>query len=191
MKTYSAKDVKITYNGEEIRGFVSAKVKYRSHQEIQLEKLLKDRMVIYTAADKDKHEVTLYLDSGKAVGIGLEGDCCSSSYFTPEGFAAFEELRGSTILGVEERSGETETAPGGDDTRAWHFLVFETSRGHVTIDWHNDSNGYYDGYIVFFKPEPLHPVAHDCACEGLYDEVPKILEAARHAISEQPPEEKP
>lgn len=29
----------------------------------------------------------------------------------------------------------------------WYFLVFFTSGGHVTIDWRNDSNGYYAGTI--------------------------------------------
>lgn len=30
----------------------------------------------------------------------------------------------------------------------WAFLVFETDRGHATIDWRNDSNGYYSGNVA-------------------------------------------
>jgi hypothetical protein len=78
---------------------------------------------------------------GNRYRFALSGDCCSGSYYDDP--KQFQELVGSTILDVEERAGDgfreddSEVAP--------HFLVFRTDRGHVTIDWRNISNGWYDG----------------------------------------------
>lgn len=81
--------------------------------------------------------------------IRLTGDCCSESYFTDPD--QFRELFGQTILDVEERRDEyvpKGAAPSRQEETEWAFLVFTTSAGHVTIDWRNDSNGYYGGSVV-------------------------------------------
>ena len=94
---------------------------------------------------------SLRFEDGRELEFGLEGDCCSSSTFTDED--QFKELVGATIQSIEERDGASDLA-GRDysvdyaECRSWHFLVFVTSKGHVTIDWHNDSNGYYDGWVI-------------------------------------------
>lgn len=93
------------------------------------------------------HEVYLNLKDGRKVHLELFGDCCSGSYFTDT--KQFDELIGATIQEVEERWGKSDNnlpEPDGDDIK-WHFLVFTTNKGHITIDWHNDSNGYYDGTL--------------------------------------------
>lgn len=87
--------------------------------------------------------VHLTLGDGQVATLRLEDDCCSQSYFTDT--AQFDELRGATIQGVEERDGPEVRDYGNVECVRWHFLVFVTDRGHVTIDWRNDSNGYYDG----------------------------------------------
>lgn len=86
--------------------------------------------------------VALTLADGRVLTLTLEGDCCSSSTYTDA--SQFDELIGSTIQSIEERAGETEN----NGELQWHFLVFTTNKGHVTIDWRNDSNGYYDGSVV-------------------------------------------
>jgi hypothetical protein len=104
------------------------------------------------AAKKDF--VGLVLDTGQTLRLSLDGDCCSRSYFTDTD--QFLELVGAKIQGIEERRGESkdglneaamadEYAP--EDIK-WYFLVFVTNKGHVTIDWRNDSNGYYSGSIT-------------------------------------------
>lgn len=98
--------------------------------------------------------VTLRLDDGRAVLFGLEGECCSRSYFTdPEQFV---ELGGLIIQKVELRSGNSgfvgNLSKEKEEKKSelkWHFLVFITNEGHVTIDWRNESNGYYAGEILF------------------------------------------
>ncbi len=102
-------------------------------------------------------EVTINFESGPSLKLELEGDCCSKSFFTDLG--QFEELIGSTITNIEQRDNEKRTVQLEEDewvhdsVQNWHFLIFTTDKGHVTIDWRNDSNGYYDGWVKFRWPE--------------------------------------
>lgn len=98
-------------------------------------------------------DATLYLSDGARLEISLDGECCSMSEFTD--MDQFKELIGAKIQKIEERDGTSDLVgrvyPDDDDDdaecRSWHFLVFETDKGHVTVDWHNDSNGCYDGEV--------------------------------------------
>lgn len=97
-------------------------------------------------ASRSDEAVILSFSDGTKRLLWLEADCCSGSYFTD--VKQFDELPGATIQKVEERDGEVEGDKYVGDVKAWHFLVFETNKGHVTIDWRNESNGYYDGWVV-------------------------------------------
>lgn len=102
----------------------------------------------------DASEVILVLEDGRRVYLTLEGDCCSTSHFTDP--KQFQDLVGTTIHTVEDREGQSHNnlpEPEGACSISWHFLVFTTSAGHVTIDWHNDSNGYYDGSLSVYIEE--------------------------------------
>lgn len=94
-------------------------------------------------------EPDVNFEDGRRLHLRLDGDCCSSSYFTD--LEQFNELIGATIQNIEERDGESVLAKTKTLTSvanvSWHFLVLETDKGHVTIDWRNDSNGYYDGSV--------------------------------------------
>jgi hypothetical protein len=92
----------------------------------------------------DGSAVALELSTGKTLNVTLGADCCSVSSFTDA--KQFDELVGATITDIEHREGGEIRDGYSDDCRTSHFLVFTTNRGHVTIDWHNDSNGYYDGW---------------------------------------------
>jgi len=101
-----------------------------------------------TSVDVQGADADVELSGGSTIRMHLDGDCCSSSRFTDP--KQFDELVGATIIEVEERFGQSDNnlpAPEGSDVISWHFLVFKTDKGHVTIDWHNDSNGYYDGTL--------------------------------------------
>lgn len=92
----------------------------------------------------------LVLDTG-TLELSLDAECCSCSHFTDP--SQFNELLGSVITDAEEVSGGTPTATSmavecQDDEQSWHFLRFTTNLGHVTIDWRNDSNGWYDGELM-------------------------------------------
>lgn len=114
---------------------------------------LKGAFVSSVVTDLGRAE--LHFSDGRVLHLTLAGDCCSSSSWTYPG--QFLELVGSTIQEIHDREGESRddletefrgTEDGkGTDSLEWHFLVFLTDRGHITIDWHNDSNGYYGGSI--------------------------------------------
>ena len=50
---------------------------------------------------------------------------------------------------MEERSLGEVPSKEGEDSVSGHCIVFTTDQGHETIDWRNDSNGYYDGSASF------------------------------------------
>jgi hypothetical protein len=103
--------------------------------------------VIHYAED---NRVRLVFEDGKAVDVIVEGDCCSSSYYVDP--SQFDELVGAVIRKVEPRnsddSKDVDNVAEGKYLR-WHFLVFVTDKGHVTIDFRNESNGYYSGFVEF------------------------------------------
>lgn len=101
---------------------------------------------------------TIHMHGGATLRLVLDGDCCSSSYFTKE--AQFADLVGAKILAFEEvdssPDGFEEYDLDGTDSLSWHFLKVTTDKGHVTIDWRNDSNGYYDGTLSAEYDGPPH-----------------------------------
>ena len=102
------------------------------------------RVVSAFALSEDGERADIHFRDGTRLDLVLAG-VCSRSYFHDA--AQFRPLIGATIRSIEERElGEVEN-PESECTRA-HCLVFITDRGHETIDWRNDSNGYYDGYVV-------------------------------------------
>jgi hypothetical protein len=90
---------------------------------------------------------TVYLDfsGGRTLVLDLDADCCSYSYF--EDFVQILSLKGETISFIEERCSQKEDEDSGDDVTKWHLLWVETNRGSYSVDWRNDSNGYYDGSL--------------------------------------------
>lgn len=148
------------------------------------------------APDRDS-TIALYLDNGKAFEFRLEEDCCSTSAFTNEAFEEAFMLIGAEVKYVEHREGGStgyrrgEDKPVGERTAAlslqyppsesdsWHFIVFATDKGHVTLDWRNMSNGHYDGSCAVVEIAPLPAPAHDAALERRLDIVRQVLDAVR------------
>ena len=106
------------------------------------------------SVDHGTEEAKFLLSSGKILHVRLDGDCCSQSKFCPDE-PAFHELVGKFITSVEERQSGREQEDrkngfGVYESVRYHCLVFITPDEHVTLDWRNTSNGYYDG-SVFVK----------------------------------------
>jgi hypothetical protein len=110
------------------------------------------RVVESIAFSNDNWDLDVNFKDGTKLELKLEGDCCSSSYFTEDAVEDAWELVGSTIVSIEDRDDghnkDREYKDTDDFTSTiWSFLVFKTNKGHVTLDWRNDSNGYYSGWV--------------------------------------------
>ena len=70
------------------------------------------------------------------------GDCCSHSWFESHD----SDAEGGTITKFEETYGErTESAD--YDVLQTYFGTVYTTKGRVTYELRNSSNGYYGGYV--------------------------------------------
>ena len=75
----------------------------------------------------------------------LEGDCCSHSYFDPPVY--LNHLVGQQLVQFEEVGSDKEYVRTDDECTIWHCLKITTNKESFTLDWRNDSNGYYDGNL--------------------------------------------
>ena len=82
-----------------------------------------------------------------------EQNCCESVYID-EIHGDLDDLIGSPILLAEEAVYDNKLNPDGkegcDDYR-WTFYKLATVKGHVTIKWLGESNGYYSTDVSFFE----------------------------------------
>jgi len=99
---------------------------------------------------KEAEVELLSFNYGDKIVLKLEADCCSESYFTPESMELLRSLEGETITSLERVASER---PGGgiggrQESTCWHALLVRTNKRSFTVDWRNDSNGYYDGSLT-------------------------------------------
>lgn len=110
----------------------------------------KDPENVYDCTDN----LLIESEDGRIFRLDLNGDCCSSSYFESQGVKEAQELVGETLVGVDQA---TSAIPdndndGGDATR-YHAVVLRTNQSTITLDWRNESNGYYDGWCSITLPD--------------------------------------
>lgn len=78
-------------------------------------------------------------------------DCCES-VTVDDVIGDLEDLIGSPILKAEEVT-STENpegvSKGYQDSFTWTFYHLATMKGHVTIRWYGESNGYYSESVNF------------------------------------------
>lgn len=87
-------------------------------------------------------EVTLTTNDGVYRFYHLQ-DCCESvSVYDVVGNVA--DLIGSPVLMAEESANKDENPPKEySESWTWTFYKLATAKGHVTIRWLGESNGYY------------------------------------------------
>ena len=107
----------------------------------------------------DKERFAIHLED-KTVVYGVEGDCCSQSWI--EHLEMPKDIEGAIIVSVKdspgvpwdghECRGMTPPEQYLHDCGHEHLQVYETrfrtDRGDVVLEYRNDSNGYYGGYLV-------------------------------------------
>jgi len=85
------------------------------------------------------------LSDGSIFEMAYYPECCASCSIlemdcTPEDFIDQEILNAEEVGGGETPAPDSEYAP---ESYTWTFMKFTTSKGHFTIRWYGESNGYY------------------------------------------------
>ena len=110
--------------------------------------------------EEDKEKITFYFEDGTKKSFRAGGDCCSSSWI--EHLTLPDKVEGATILSAREAGMEpwdghkceetkrpygVERRCGHDSLKVYH-TIFQTDQGEIVLEYRNDSNGYYGGYLV-------------------------------------------
>lgn len=100
---------------------------------------------------EDRSAITFEFDGAPAVSFGVEGDCCSSSWI--EHLDVPPDVIGEVIISVEDSDGvpwDGHDCKGGcgHDYLQVYNTRFKTAKGDIVLEYRNDSNGYYGGYLV-------------------------------------------
>lgn len=104
------------------------------------------------SVESDSETVTFLTVDGRLFRLYHEQDCCES-VVVEDIDGDLEVLVGAPLLVAEEIS----NAPRPDgfkpeyepDSETWTFYKFATEKGHVTIRFHGESNGYYSEEVSF------------------------------------------
>lgn len=101
-------------------------------------------------------QVYVLMQDGSSKTYNAEGDCCSSSWI--EHVEMPQDIVGATVLSWDEPAlnpWDNHVCPDEIDYRracgheylAVYHTRFRTDRGDIVLEYRNDSNGYYGGYL--------------------------------------------
>lgn len=94
-----------------------------------------------SGAEQGSDEVVITTESGKAIKLYHDQDCCESVEINDvEGCA--EDLIGAIVVSAEEVDGDCGESSD-YESYTWTFYKLETSKGGLWIRWLGSSNGYY------------------------------------------------
>lgn len=113
--------------------------------------------------DKNKDRITFKFQDGTERSYSTEGDCCSQSWI--EHLEMPNDVQGAMLLSVEDSDGvpwDNHTCEKdecdenyavikdgcGHDSLAVYNTKFRTTKGDIVLEYRNDSNGYYGGYLI-------------------------------------------
>jgi hypothetical protein len=100
---------------------------------------------------KSRDKIIFHCQNGEKYVMLHEQDCCESVDIE-DIIGDLDDLIGSPIIRATED--ESEENPEGieevyQDSFTWTFYNFATEKGHVTIRWYGESNGYYSEAVSF------------------------------------------
>ena len=103
---------------------------------------------------KDKEIITFIEDNGKKYEMYHDQNCCES-VLVEDICGELDDLIGVPIIRASEDT-NSETNPDdykvasyGQESFTWTFYNIATAKGHVTIRWYGESNGYYSESVNF------------------------------------------
>lgn len=95
----------------------------------------------------DKETVTFTDNEGNKYQMYHFQDCCESVY-VEDITGDLNDLLNTPIIKAEENTSEEDFECG---SLTWTFYNIATVKGHVTIRWYGESNGYYSEDVSFIK----------------------------------------
>jgi hypothetical protein len=118
----------------------------------QAEKALIGNVVAKLEVTSDCARFTLA--DGTTFDLGVEGDCCSCSYY--ESVQNPEWLLGQEVRSIdwnaETGASYTDEQRAKDEAQNHYIAVYgfsiSTDKGTCVFEFRNDSNGYYGGYLA-------------------------------------------
>ena len=111
------------------------------------------RILKGVSLSEDKQTLTIDIDGAGEKRYGVEGNCCSSSWI--EYLEIPDGVLGSKVIEVEELSMDEsdenkkhcDRCKESDCLQVYQTLI-KTEKGTISLEYRNDSNGYYGGYLV-------------------------------------------
>jgi hypothetical protein len=106
--------------------------------------LLIGRRIVSAVPSASMTELKFTFADGSAVLMHHEQNCCESVWLADVTGLDLADLAGAEILAAVVVSGEDERDYSDRDYyKTWSFYNLVTSKGHVTLRWNTQSNGYY------------------------------------------------
>lgn len=107
------------------------------------------RFIDKVILDKSGDLVTFHFTDGFVRQFSVSGDCCSSSWI--EHLEQPNDVNGAELLSVTDSAPISQDHATNDpihETIVVYNTVFRTTKGDITLEYRNASNGYYGGYLV-------------------------------------------
>ncbi len=104
-------------------------------------------------AEKGSEQIVFTLAGGARVRMYHYQDCCEN-VAVEDICGDIADLVGCRIVRASEDAGDSQDTPDGSGTQTWTFYNLATERGHVTIRWLGESNGYYSEAVTIEVSPP-------------------------------------
>jgi hypothetical protein len=106
------------------------------------------KKIIEAELDKIDNRLIIAFEDGNRIAIFDDGQsCCENRYMTTDDDLLF--LANTKLVDIQ-----LEDAPNVEDEFGEHevqFLIIKTDKGDITLETHNEHNGYYGGFAVVIK----------------------------------------
>lgn len=106
------------------------------------------RSIVRVYRDAGRTDIALLLDDDHVLCADPEGDCCSRSWV--EHISGVGDLIDATVIAIHENP-ETESPESNRDhedvTILYGLTLVTAARHRVDIEYRNNSNGYYGGWL--------------------------------------------